>query len=65
MSAQHTPGVVTLENESVIAFRLRIWNAAIEAAALVVEPIPHVNEERTCGEVAAAIRALAITKATP
>lgn len=39
--------------------RRAVWNTAIEAAALVVQPIPHVNEERTCGEVATQIRALA------
>ncbi len=38
--------------------RRKIWNAAIEAAALVVQPVPHIDEERTCGEVAASIRAL-------
>lgn len=34
------------------------WNQAIEAAALVVEPNPHVDEERECKDVAAAVREL-------
>jgi hypothetical protein len=42
------------------SWRASIWNAAIEAAALVVQPIPHVDEERTCGEIADAIRRLKV-----
>lgn len=36
----------------------RIWNAAIEAAALVVEPNPNKEEERECQDVAGEIRSL-------
>lgn len=38
--------------------RRQIWNIAVESAALVVQPVPHVQEERTCNEVARAIRRL-------
>lgn len=41
-------------------FDLETWNAAIEAAALVVEPNPHVEEERECKDVAVAVRRLKI-----
>ena len=34
------------------------WNAAIEAAALVVQPDPHIDEERECQAIAAEIRKL-------
>lgn len=44
--------------DSVPGWRREIWNAAIEAAALIVEPVPHIDEERTCGEVASEIRKL-------
>lgn len=40
---------------------VKTWNAAIEAAALVVEPNPHVDEERECQEVAKAVRLLKIS----
>ncbi len=36
----------------------RVWNEAIEAAALVVCPVPHVDEERECSVVAEQVRAL-------
>lgn len=36
------------------------WNAAIEAAALIVQPNPHIDEERRCEDVAEAIRKLKI-----
>lgn len=39
--------------------RERSWNAAIESAALIAEPNPHIEEERECKDVANAIRALA------
>jgi hypothetical protein len=35
-----------------------IWNEAVEAAALVVQPTPHVDEERQCQHVAEAVRKL-------
>jgi hypothetical protein len=35
-----------------------IWNAAIEAAALIVQPNPHVEEERECEDIARQIRGL-------
>lgn len=34
------------------------WDAAIEAAALIVQPIPHVDEERKCEDIALKIRKL-------
>jgi hypothetical protein len=39
-------------------WRREIWNSAVEAAALVVQPIPNIDEERTCAEVARVIRTL-------
>jgi hypothetical protein len=35
-----------------------IWNSAIEAAALIVQPDPHVDEERKCEDIAETIRKL-------
>lgn len=37
-----------------------IWNAAIEKAALIVQPVPHIDEERKCEDIAIAIRKLKI-----
>lgn len=39
-------------------FDIETWNSAIEAAALIVEPNPHVDEERECQVIAAEIRKL-------
>ena len=41
-------------------FDIETWNMAIEAAALIVEPNPHVEEERECSDVAKAVRACKI-----
>lgn len=38
------------------------WNEAIEAAALIVEPNPHKEEERECKDVAKAVRSLKIAR---
>lgn len=35
-----------------------IWNEAIEAAALIVQPKPHIDEERRCEDIASEIRKL-------
>jgi len=43
---------------------IETWNAAIEAAALIVEPNPHVDEERECKDVATAVRSLKILSDT-
>lgn len=42
-------------------FDVETWNSAIEAAALIVEPNPHKDEERECKDVAKAIRSLKIS----
>lgn len=34
------------------------YNIAIEVAALIVQPVPHVDEERRCEDIAVAIRKL-------
>lgn len=39
-------------------YERQIWNTAIEAAALIVQPVPHINEERRCEDIAASIRKL-------
>ncbi len=36
----------------------KLWNEAIEAAALIVRPNPHCDEERKCEDVAQSIRSL-------
>lgn len=36
----------------------QVWNDAIEKAALLVQPNPHIDEERRCEDVAAQIRLL-------
>jgi hypothetical protein len=38
----------------------KAFNDGLAAAAHVVCPAPHIEEERACGEVAAAILALAL-----
>lgn len=35
-----------------------LYNEAIEEAALIVQPNPHVDEERRCEDIAAKIRKL-------
>lgn len=35
-----------------------VWNAAIEAAALIVQPKPHIEEERECKDIVEQIRKL-------
>ena len=55
---QRAMGIIQSAAAGIDSMRAEVWNAAIEAAALVVQPVPHIDEERTCGEVAAAIRAL-------
>ena len=40
------------------AYEREVWNAAIEAAAEIVQPTPHINEERKCEDVAHKIRKL-------
>lgn len=39
-------------------FDVETWNLAIEAAALIVQPNPHKDEERECKDVAKAVRSL-------
>ena len=53
-------GVRAAEAASRIDTRSAIWNAAVESAALVVQPVPHIEEERTFGEIATAIRRLRV-----
>ncbi len=49
-------GIKTSEPDNVYA--TQIWNEAIEAAALIVQPNPHVDEERRCEDIADQIRKL-------
>lgn len=35
-----------------------LYNEAIEEAALIVQPNPHIDEERSCEDIAAKIRRL-------
>lgn len=37
------------------------WKDALEAAASLIQPIPHREEERDCGEVAEELRKLSLT----
>lgn len=34
------------------------FNAGVEAAALIVQPVPHVDEERKCEDIAKKVREL-------
>lgn len=57
----HEEEMITIKEHEQFAKELRektniaIWNAAIEAAALIVQPKPHVDEERRCEDIVAEI----------
>lgn len=47
-----------ITNEEIKELNISIHNAAIEQAALIVQPNPHVDEERRCEDIAIKIRKL-------
>jgi len=52
--------IQTLSIECIDFIYLAAHNEAIELAALIVQPNPHVDEERRCEDIAAAIRSLKV-----